>query len=90
MSSHSPFSRLVKRRKYATSVLAEWSALQNHLMTSSESGQMRVKSRGCRGHVQVLSWDRHREHILHLYETENRPLREVCDIMRQSHGFDAT
>ena len=59
-------------------------------MASTEPGEERVRNRGYRRPVQVLNWDRHREHILHLYETENRPLREVCDIMRQSYGFGAT
>ncbi|ERF76733.1 hypothetical protein EPUS_02272 [Endocarpon pusillum Z07020] len=59
-------------------------------MASTEAGEERVRSRGGRRPVQVLNWEQHREHILHLYETENRPLREVCDIMRESHGFVAT
>lgn len=59
-------------------------------MASTGPGEERVRSKGRRRPAQVPPWDRHREHILHLYETENRPLREVCDIMRQSHGFVAT
>lgn len=36
------------------------------------------------------TWDQHRERILDLYETQNKPLREVCEIMRNKHGFHAT
>ena len=37
-----------------------------------------------------LKWNQNKDLILQLYEEENRPLREVCQIMRERHGFDAT
>ena len=43
-----------------------------------------------RERARVLNWDENRSLILRLWVTENKPLREVCDIMRKYHAFDAT
>ena len=60
-------------------------------MASSTSAEfLGVERRTRRRRVRVLNWDQNRDIILRLYETENRPLREVCQLMRQDHGFDAT
>ena len=60
-------------------------------MASSRSAEfLGVERRTRRRRVRVLNWDQNRDIILRLYETENRPLREVCQLMRQDHGFDAT
>jgi Clr5 domain len=60
-------------------------------MAPSASADMPVVGRRARRRrARVLNWDEYRDRILHLYETENRPLREVCQIMRDDHGFDAT
>ena len=49
-----------------------------------------VRSVARRGRANVLNWDQNKSIILQLYVTENKPLPEVCDIMRESHGFEAT
>jgi Clr5 domain len=43
-----------------------------------------------RRRARMLKWDQNRNLILHFYEIENRPLREVRQIMQQFHNFDAT
>jgi Clr5 domain len=43
-----------------------------------------------RRRARVLNWDQNKSLILQLWVAENKPLREVCDIMRVNHGFDAT
>lgn len=35
-------------------------------------------------------WERYKQRIAHLYLEENKPLREVADIMRIEHDFTAT
>lgn len=35
-------------------------------------------------------WESHRETITRLFWDENRPLREVVEIMSRDHGFNAT
>lgn len=35
-------------------------------------------------------WEKHRELISRLFWDENRPLREVVEIMSRDHGFNAT
>jgi hypothetical protein len=69
-------------------------------MASSDFGEMlygkvggprpRNQNRKNRNRPQVLDWDRNRDLIVRLYDTENRPLREVREIMLQDHKFDAT
>src|SRR5947209_19561951 len=35
-------------------------------------------------------WDVHREYFTHLYQDEERPLKEVMEIMKDRHHFRAT
>lgn len=35
-------------------------------------------------------WERHKQRIAQLYLEENKPLREVADVMRIEHDFTAT
>lgn len=49
-----------------------------------------VRSVARRGRACVLNWDQNKSVILQLYVIEDKPLPEVCDIMRDIHGFDAT
>jgi hypothetical protein len=35
-------------------------------------------------------WEAHREHLTRLYQVEERPLKEVMEIMKERYGFQAT
>lgn len=35
-------------------------------------------------------WEAHRERFIRLYQVEERPLKEVMEIMKDRHGFHAT
>lgn len=35
-------------------------------------------------------WDLHREKISRIYWDENKTLKELAEIMRKEHGFNAT
>jgi hypothetical protein len=60
------------------------------MLPSVSTGMNAVGSRARRRQARVLNWDQNRALILRYYETENKPLRKVCEIMREHHSFDAT
>jgi hypothetical protein len=51
-----------------------------------------VKTRGCahRYPLSRLDWDRHRGIFTQLYQAEERPLKEVMQIMKDRYQFHAT
>lgn len=51
---------------------------------------LRVRNQARRRQARVLDWDQHRDRILRLYDIEDKPLREVCEIMQRDHGFHAS
>lgn len=49
-----------------------------------------VGSKVRRPRARVSDWDRHKDLILRLYETEDKPLRMVREIMQRDHDFEAS
>jgi hypothetical protein len=51
-----------------------------------------VKARGCtqRYPLSRQDWERHRDIFTQLYQVEERPLKEVMQIMRDRYNFHAT
>lgn len=51
-----------------------------------------VKTKGCtqRYPSSRQDWERHRHIFTQLYHTEERPLKEVMQIMRERYQFHAT